>query len=414
MIKSITLLGSSSGRNAGDAALVAGIMDAIDHTLGRRVTYEIPTTRPHYIRDNYRNDTKSISMMPWSLAVRMLGVPTYRSIMRTDLSLIFDAILFDRSLYNPLFNFMSSLYLMLPHAKKHGKKMGMYNVGVGPINTGPGAKMLKEIADLMDFITVRDNESLNILKDIGVTNPRMLLTADAALTVTPPEEARVNSIYRSLGLDPSAETMGINLSVYLDTWVQPKRPSMGKERFLATYAAALNRFVEETKAPILFVSTQHHDVPLTRELMGMMKGDVKMGLLSNVDYNHYDIKGALGKLALLFGMRLHATILSSAMLTPTIGLGHQPKVSYYFGALGMRELNMSFDDFSEEGLYQHMMNAWRSRREIRSKLEARIPELKRDAYMAADLVQAISEGEDLDRVIATLASEGRGALKQAS
>ena len=65
MIKSITLLGSSSGRNAGDAALIAGIMDSVDRRLGRRVSYEIPTINPRYIRECYDNDTVPVGMMPW-------------------------------------------------------------------------------------------------------------------------------------------------------------------------------------------------------------------------------------------------------------------------------------------------------------------------------------------------------------
>ena len=199
MINTVTLLGSSSGRNAGDAALIAGIMDAVDSACEKPLIYEIPTIKPAFIRNNYRNRTQPISMMPWDLSVKMFGVPTYKSLMRSDLSLIFDAILFDRSLYNPLFNYMSSLYLMLPKAKKAGKMMGMYNVGTGPVDTQHGQRMLREISEMMDFISVRDESSMKLLKDIGVTNPRMFLAADAALTVAPSDEIRIASIMKALG-----------------------------------------------------------------------------------------------------------------------------------------------------------------------------------------------------------------------
>lgn len=110
-IESITLLGSSSGRNAGDAALVGTIMDSIDLACGERLLYEIPSIKPDFIYRSYKNRVRAIGMWPWNLSIKMLGVPTYRSIMRTDLSLVFDAVLFDRSLYNPAFNYLSSLYL---------------------------------------------------------------------------------------------------------------------------------------------------------------------------------------------------------------------------------------------------------------------------------------------------------------
>ena len=78
MINSITLLGSSSGRNAGDAALIAGIIDSVDAACGKQITWEIPTIKPSYIRDNYRGITKPISMLPWAGSVKMFGIPTYR------------------------------------------------------------------------------------------------------------------------------------------------------------------------------------------------------------------------------------------------------------------------------------------------------------------------------------------------
>ncbi len=404
MFNSITLLGSSSGRNAGDAALIAGIMDGIDDALGKSLLYEIPTIRPSYIRDNYHNKTKSVGMMPWHGSIKMFGLPTYNSIMRTDLSLIFDAILFDRSLYNPLFNYMWSVSKMLSAAKKKGKKMGLYNVGAGPVDTKAGQDILRDLAEDMDFITVRDSASLKLLKDLGVKNPNILLTADAALTVKPSDELRVASIMKSLGFGLNEEILGININAYLDTWVRPKlgtdvkakRTSMGKERFLSIYSEALNRFLKDTGVPVMFISTQHHDVSVTTELMSLVNVPVKKNIFSNVTYNHYDVKGVMGKLSMLFGMRLHSTILSASALTPTLGLTYQPKVADFFNTLGQGDLSLSFDNFTPEGIYNHLVKGWDNRASIKETLKKMIPVRQRDALIAASLVASLSKGESIN------------------
>lgn len=409
-MKAITLLGSSSGRNAGDAALIAGIMDAIDDELKVPLTYEIPTLNPRFVREHYHHHTVPISMLPWSLSVGMLGLPSLRSVLRTDLSLIFDAILFDRSLYNPVFNNMISVAQLLPRAKRRGRLLGMYNVGVGPIDTPKGADILRRLGDQMDFITVRDQESFDILRNVGVTNPRVLIGADAAISVKPANDTRVAQIASQIGLDLSREVVGINVSKYLDTWVRPKRPSMGKEAFLNVTARAIERFAREAGVGLLMVSTQHHDLPLTRELADRIAPVVPRAVLSNTEYDHYDIKGVLQKLSLLFGMRLHATILASSELVPTIGLGHQPKVDYYFRVLGLSPLNMSFNDFSEQALYHHFSNAWERRAEIRAHLEQRIPELRAEAARAAQIVGALHRGSSVDEAFAI----GSAPLKRAA
>lgn len=396
MLKSVTLLGSSSGRNAGDAALMSGIMDCVDAACGERLLYEIPTIKPGFIRCNYANRTRPIGMLPWNLSIKMLGLPTYRSVMRTDLTLIFDAILFDRSLLNPLFNFLSTLYLILPLARKKGKRMGFYDVGAGPVNTKLGRRMLRQLADMMDFITVRDQDSYDILKDIGVRNPRILLAADAAVNVEPSDDARCALILERHGLKPGEPFLAVNINIYLDTWAGPNRRPMTREQFVRTYSAAMDRVMDQLGVPVLFVTTQHADIGLNEEVISRLRRRERARLLTNVEYNHYDIKGVLGKASLLCGMRLHSMVLASSALTPIVGLAYQPKVDYYFRTLGLEKHSLGFDAFSEESLSCHILEGWAAREAIRKRLEERIPVLQREARKAADLVACLRRGEDLD------------------
>jgi polysaccharide pyruvyl transferase WcaK-like protein len=404
VINSITLLGSSSGRNAGDAALIAGIIDSVDAAVGRKVIWEIPTIKPSYIRDNYRGITRPISMLPWAGSVKMLGIPTYRSIHRTDMSLIFDAILFDRALYNPLFNYLSTVSLLLPAAKRKGKLLGYFNVGVGPITTPAGSKMLQKLSDEMDFITVRDQDSYRILQEIGVKNPNILVTADAALNMAGSSEERVDEILGSIGFNRSEQILAINLSKYIDTWAGAGTTPMGKERFAKTYAAALDRALEKIQAPVLFVCTQVHDVPLTKMVMELVAKAPKKGIITNERYNHYDIKGVLGAVSLLCGMRLHATILASASLTPVLGLPHQPKVIHYFRTIDLEDRIITFKDFTEESFGEFIVKGWEQRAKIRATLERKVPQNKQRALRAAELVAALDRGEAVDTAIRGLSS----------
>lgn len=398
-IRSITLLGSSSGRNAGDAALLAAIMNMVDRALGRRITYEIPTPCPGYIRTNYPNQVVPVSMMPWCLSVKMLGWPTLRSILRTDLTLIFDAILFDRALFNPLFNFLSTLYLLLPIARRRGKRMACYDVGVGPVHTVAGRHMLRRVLACMDFITVRDQEALDILRENHIVHPRVRLAADAALNAPVADAVRLDEIFRRAGLSPGEPVLGININRYLDTWASPRRRSMGKAAFLRTYADALNRVWAALHVPLLFVTTQHHDIPITRELRALLTGGVRTALIANREYNHAEIKGVLGRVGLLCGMRLHSLIMASAGLAPIVGLAYQPKVNFYFNSVGLGEYVLDFDDFTAERLAGHILRGWEERTRLRAKLEEKIPVLARQAEWPAQWVAGMERGEDLNEVL---------------
>ena len=150
----------------------------------------------------------------------------------------------------------------------------------------------------------------------------------------------------------------------------------------------------------MFVATQHLDVPLSKEIMSLLKSRRKVAVVSNVDHSHYDIKGVLGKVSLLFAMRLHSMILASSGLTPVAGLAYQPKIDHYFEALGLPQYSLGFEDFSEDKIVEHVLRAWERRGETGKILANRIPELQSKAYLAAELVACLHRDGDLDAACA--------------
>jgi polysaccharide pyruvyl transferase WcaK-like protein len=409
-INSITILGSSSGRNAGDAALLSGIMDCIDNACGTRMLYEIPTYRPPYIWNNYQNRVRPISMLPWHGTVGMLGVPTYQSIRRSKLTIIYDAMLFDRKLWNPLTNYMSSAWAYLKHLRSQDSIVGFYNVGVGPVTTEWGKKMLRELAELAHFITVREVDSFTMLRDLGIDEDKMLITADNAIPVQPSSSESVERIFTELGMPFGSEILAVNINSYLNSWAGLGQKTMTAESFVATYAAALNRFLQENPVPLLLVATQHSDVQVSQQLMNAVKAPAGKALFSNVRYNHHDVKGVLQHVSLLFGMRLHANILATSALTPAVALVFQQKVKSYFDLLGLSKNVMSFGDFSEEALLAQLRYGWSNRAEIRLRLSNVIPVLARETAKSAEIVAAINRGEDIGATIRKLKEQGQYAV----
>jgi polysaccharide pyruvyl transferase WcaK-like protein len=155
---------------------------------------------------------------------------------------------------------------------------------------------------------------------------------------------------------------------------------------------------------VLFVCTQVHDVPLTKMVMELVTKAPKKGIITNERYNHYDIKGVLGAVSLLCGMRLHATILASASLTPVLGLPHQPKVIHYFRTIDLEDRIITFKDFTEESFGEFIVKGWEQRAKIRATLERKVPQNKQRALRAAELVAALDRGEAVDTAIRGLSS----------
>ena len=407
MLRSVTLLGSSSGRNAGDAALLSAIMDSCDETCGTRLLYEIPSLNPQFVWNTYANRVRPLGILPWNASLKLFGVPTYQSLMRTDLSLIFDATLFDRSLYNPFFNFMSSYDFMLPPAKRRGKLMGCYTCTIGPVRTPRGKEMLKRVLDMMDFITIRDEDSLEEMRAAGVSNENYLITSDCALNTRPSDPARVEKILETIGVPKGKEILALNVNPYFDSWTGLNKSKLTREEFVSTYVKGIERAVKDIDATLLFVSTQHLDETLTQEIMTRLRVPHTKAYLSNKTYSHHDIRGVMEHASLLFAMRLHCLILTSAGHTPIISLNYLPKVQTYLKSLGLADYTLGFENFNEEAIAAHILRGWNDRGQIRARLDEKIPGMKYEAHKAARLVAALHNGEDITQAVRRLRDERR-------
>jgi polysaccharide pyruvyl transferase WcaK-like protein len=119
----ITLLGNNSGRNLGDMAIMSSIMESLSKRLPNAEFY-VPTIKPEWVRKHYgdRYNVKAINVMPWTLSLRLLGLPTLRCLAKSDVALICDGIIFGKKLFNPAFNYLITLVFLVPLARLLDRK----------------------------------------------------------------------------------------------------------------------------------------------------------------------------------------------------------------------------------------------------------------------------------------------------
>lgn len=135
----ITILGNNSGRNAGDNAILGNLLRDVSAELPQ-AEFLVPTTNPGFIRRHFGQfKVKPMGLLPWNGCIKNLGWPLCKAMTAADAVLICDNILFDRNLYNPLFNYLSSVALFAPFCKKRGFRWCSTMPQSGRL-TGPQAK----------------------------------------------------------------------------------------------------------------------------------------------------------------------------------------------------------------------------------------------------------------------------------
>lgn len=383
-MKKITVLGSFSGRNSGDAAILASIVSEIT-SLYPNVQFEVPTINPSYILNEFPNgNVKPISAMPWNLSLRLLGIPVFRSVARTDITLITAGVLNDLRLFNPAFSFLLALFFVIPFAKKLNKSVICYCVGVGPLMSYWGKRMTKYICnDNCDLIMMREDDSYELLKGIGVVKPPMDVYADAAFNNTPSSPSRINEILREENIDKTKNLIGLNITSYVGDWLK-KEDRVSKESFRQEIIQTVDQLIADLNVNVVFVVTQMMDIAFAEEVRKQVKNQESVRIVTLEQYNNHEIMGLLGELDLFIGMRLHSLILASAMGTPVVGINYHPKVGSILRFIGQHERIIELNETNSITLFSMVEGTFSERDRIKDQLKLRISEIKNQARKATD------------------------------
>ena len=387
-MKKITVLGNFSGRNAGDAAILGCLLEDISSRYSD-IRFDVPTINTKFVRESYRHyNVRPISLLPWTLSVKIFGVPTFRSIMNADLVLVTDAILFDRKLYNPLFNYLWTLSVALPGANKKGIPIVLYNSSLGPITRPAGHKALQRVVDSADIVILRDKESLELLRKENISHPNINEGADCALNARASDDDRFLQICRNEGLFESQKpVVGFNVNSYVDAFVREDGQTFGRENLVSIYAETVDRVIRRHDVDVIFVETQHMDMGIANEVLAKIKEKDRIRLISNKKYSYQDICAVLLRLELFVGMRTHSLILSSAMGVPPVGIVTYPKNRGYMRTIGMENNLIEFRDLSTDSFFEKISAAFENRRIAREEMLPRVQAQKQKAAKSADLLK---------------------------
>jgi polysaccharide pyruvyl transferase WcaK-like protein len=380
----ITLLGNNSGRNLGDMAIMSSILESLSRRVPQAEFY-VPAVNSSWVTKHYgdRYNVKAVDVMPWTLSIRLLGLPTILCLLKSDIALICDGIIFGKKLFNPAFNYLITLVFVVPIARLLGCKVVCYSCGIGPFPSWVSRLFARWVIDGSDLVMMRERDSEKLCREIGVTKP-IELTGDAAFINPVSSDERAMEISNELGIDPTTQLLAVNATSYLDTWLKPEERLSDSSRFIDLLADGIRRAKKKSSTPFLplIICTHPMDEATCRTLAELTGGK----LLSNTKYLSHDIQAVIRRCGLLVGMRFHSIVLASSVETPVVGLVYAPKVRGYMRLLNCDEYTLELASLTPDLLGEKLSQAWNDRRSLQAQQVPIIRELKAGAEKAADIV----------------------------
>lgn len=381
-MKRIVIVNDGLGPNKGDQAILLSMLDSLKHAL--------PDTL--------------ISTFPNS---GMLRVSQYleflMALKKADLFILGGG---QEIQDHASLAFLISGLLKITLARLLSKPIICYAIGVGPVATNIGKLLVRLVLNKVDLITVRDENSHEFLRQLGVTKPPCFVTADPCFALNPVKDQQAMNIFDLEGI---GETNRPRIAIVPRRWFHYKHylmPMSIRAKFCSlrgqkeyTYlkniiAQTADHLIVTHKAQIIFVPMRsagskfdpgQDDDKVSKEIINLMKFKENVFLITG-DYSPNELKAFLGQMDLVIGMRMHSLIMSSMMGVPVVGIDISPKFAPFFHLIGQEYFLIDVENADFDILLNKVEEAWSNRKQISKKLRLKNNVLKKRALSNNDFV----------------------------
>ncbi len=363
MRPTVTLSGYYGYGNAGDEAVLAGLVKALRAERSEEALDIVALSgRP--------GETEAAHGV--RAAGRYSPSALMRALLKTDVLLSGGgSLLQDVTSAHSVFYYLGVVRL----AQMLGKKTMFVAQGIGPLIRPRTRKLVAGVARRLDAITVRDDASAVLLREIGVTEPPIEVTADPALLLAPDRTPpRLEGIWAAVAL----------------------RPWRGREAQLAEAAARAARAGLPDAWLMLLPMQPGADGPVMEHFARIWHqqggGNVgRVGAPVRPESLLVPLEPLVENLAacdMVIGMRLHALILAAACAVPSVALSYDPKVTAFMAQSGQSDAVFDLETQTPD-LTDLLRRAWDTRAARADALRTLLPSLRAAARRNAEVAVSL-------------------------
>ena len=207
-------------------------------------------------------------------------------------------------------------------AKMMRKKVMLYANGIGPVSGKRNRRLVKQVVNKADLITLREENSYEELLSMGVNPKKCFVTADPVFTMDGISDTESKALLEAEGIPMDKPVVVVSVRNWKDM-----------DKFIGRFAEMCDTIVEKYDRNIVFLGMQMpHDITVSEKVRAKMKQNAY--ILKN-NHSPYEVMGIISQADFILSMRLHTLIFAARQRVPLIGFIYDPKIEYYLEKLDM-------------------------------------------------------------------------------
>jgi polysaccharide pyruvyl transferase CsaB len=231
------------------------------------------------------------------------------------------------------------------------KPLMIYAVGVGPLYTDTGRLLTRTTFEQAQIASVRDADSLALVRNLGISSERISLSADPIFTLAVDAPRRTPNPRLRLG----AAVREWNIGVDQAAWMEKA-------------ARALDHLADQIDVEIVFLAFQtppaDERTPSDADISAEVAVQMRHSAAVKTPESPRAMLEALASCDLVLGMRLHSILLAARLGVPSVGLIYDPKVASAMRDLGIEAYAHDLTTLDADALTNSLLQAFQRRTDL--------------------------------------------------
>jgi colanic acid/amylovoran biosynthesis protein len=362
-MKNILFVNAYSARNLGDFAIVLGMKEVVSQAFGD-IKITVSSSYHEGNKQVYPDDLVSVEavwnisgrgfisryangLYLWFLAIVNPRSQKFSSYRQSDVICSVGGGYLYSSVKGPFGIGLLSMLFHIWLGVRFNKKVICFPQSVGPVSSRLDAWILEKVLSKVTLFIAREEKTYRYLtRELGLTH--VVESLDVAFSLKPTDSYLGKKDYVQYD-----SVIGITV---LD-WQFAIKGSNNEDiaHYLKTIANVFLKISKSQKIKVIIfpqvtVGEGDSDISVSEKLKSLLGDEIAEVFRLPKKLDPQRLMATYGDVDLFIGSRMHSTIFALASCCPTIGLAYQPKTTFTFKLLGLKENVLPIDTFSEKDL----------------------------------------------------------------